>query len=760
MDFVDEFANLIGEEDIKNFVKDKANEYLFESIPRKDLAEYQKKGWEVQKEYKTKIRIKKQKAHNDYFEDRVWTLMANLGFKILNKDSNFKIVYSKDKSLSKQIDVFAANDEVVLIIECKSSETLKNKDFSQPINEIGHLRERIISRVKQVFGKEYRFAFLFCTNNCIVSEPDQNRMKDSNILWLNQDDIKYFEKLILSIKEATIYQFLGRIFAHQKIPKLKNTVPAIKGMMGGYPFYSFAIEPSTLLQISYVLHRMQTTEETLSTYQRIVSPKRIEDIRSFLDDGNFFPNAIIINIDQPKGQPLQFDLLEKNSYDAKTKIGILHLPQVYHCGYIIDGQHRLYGYAGSQYKDNNTIPVIAFENLPAEEQAKLFVDINSKQKTVKKNLLITLDAELRWNSPNKEDAVKALKSRLLQQLSEKQISPLYQLISIGENSSENAILTLSFLLSYGFGKTNFFGQLQKKTIIKAGYLCDKDDLSDASLRKAFSFLKDALNYVKELVPEQWNSSSPENPPFLLRNVGLSGLFRLFNDIFEYLENNQNIICNTTSAKTLFEKTKPFLEILAEQLQTVPESEIARMSRFYGSGGPEKVEREFQRLINEVNSDFNPPGLEEYIRDSSGRYNEEILTKQIDFFESCRKFIFDSLRKNFDDSWWDDGIPEKVRKACAIARIENGNQHELDYYIDKFSTLGEIVEGNWASLGKCFSDPEISSSKRKEKIKWLVKFDEFQDRVTKPDRDPITEKEYVLITATIDRVCKNIENNKL
>ena len=81
-------------------------------------------------------------------------------------------------------------------------------------------------------------------------------------------------------------------------------------MMGGYPFYSFAIEPSILLQISYVLHRMQTTEETLGTYQRIVSPKRIEDIRTFLDKGNFFPNAIIINIDQPKGQALRFDLVE------------------------------------------------------------------------------------------------------------------------------------------------------------------------------------------------------------------------------------------------------------------------------------------------------------------------------------------------------------------------------------------------------------------------------------------------------------------
>ena len=495
MKFEDEFKELIEPEDIKSYLKSKKDQYLYQAIPRSLLADYQANGWEIQKEYKTKLKIKKNKSQADYFEDRVWSLMANLGFKYMNKDSNFKIIYSKD--LRQQIDVFAATDEVVLIIECKSAENRKNKDFSKDINEFGALREKIINRVKQYFDGKPKFAFLFCTNNYIVSDPDQKRMKDNNILWLNQDDIQYFEKLIFSIKDATIYQFLGRIFAQQKIPNMKNKIPAIRGKMGGYSFYSFAVEPATLLQISYVLHRVQTSEETLNTYQRIVKPKRIAEIQSFLDNGNFFPNAIILNIDTLKGQPLQFDAVEKNNYDSQTQIGILHLPQNYHCAYIIDGQHRLYGYACSKYKESNTIPVIAFENLPSEEQAKLFVDINSKQKTVNKNLLNTLDADLRWNSSNKDDAIKALKSKLLQKLTEDQLSPLYKLISTGDNSSDNQTsLTLSYLCSYGFGKTNFFGQLQKKTIIKMGYLCDKEDLADASLKKAFLFLKDTLNLIK------------------------------------------------------------------------------------------------------------------------------------------------------------------------------------------------------------------------------------------------------------------------
>ena len=458
-----EFSQLIEQEDIKNCLKEKKDLYLYESIPKIRLAEYQNGGWEIQKEYKTKVRVKKEKLHGDYFEDRVWTLMANLGFKYLNKDSKFKITYDEEKGLEQQIDVFAANDEVVLVIECKSADKLKNKDFSKDINELGNLREGIIKRIKKHFDGTPRIAFLFCTNNCIVSDNDQQRMKSSKILWLNQDDIRYFENLTYSIKKATIYQFLGRIFAQQKILNMKSLVPAIRGKMGGYSFYSFAVEPSILLQISYVLHRVQTTEETLNTYQRIVKPNRIAEIQKFLDNGNFIPNAIILNIDTPKGQPLQFDPVEKRGYDAKTQVGILHLPQNYHCAYVIDGQHRLYGYAGSKYKETNTIPVIAFENLPSEKQANLFVDINSKQKSVNKNLLTTLDAELRWDSPNKDDAIKALKSKLIQKLAEDQSSPLYNSISMGDDSSGGKMnLTLSFLCMYGFGKTNFLGSFRKR----------------------------------------------------------------------------------------------------------------------------------------------------------------------------------------------------------------------------------------------------------------------------------------------------------
>lgn len=78
-----------------------------------------------------------------------------------------------------------------------------------------------------------------------------------------------------------------------------------------------------------------------------------------------------------------------------SKLGILHLPKRYRSAYIIDGQHRLYGYSDSPYAKTNSIPVVAFVDLDRQEQIKLFMDINENQKSVPKTLRVTLNADIK-----------------------------------------------------------------------------------------------------------------------------------------------------------------------------------------------------------------------------------------------------------------------------------------------------------------------------------------------------------------------------
>ena len=159
-------------------------------------------------------------------------------------------------------------------------------------------------------------------------------------------------------------------------------------------------------------------------------------MKNFIDEVDNFPNSLIISIDT-KGKDLQFDQSATKVEGALSKLGILHLPKKYHSAYIIDGQHRLYGYSDSIYAKSNTIPVVAFVNLDRSEQLKLFMDINENQKSVSKTLRVTLNRDMLWDSPNYNQRREALRSNIAQMCGEEQTSPLLGRIVIGEDEKNN-----------------------------------------------------------------------------------------------------------------------------------------------------------------------------------------------------------------------------------------------------------------------------------------------------------------------------------
>ena len=99
------------------------------SVKEEDLEDYQKNEWYFDKKLKTKIRIKKLKSIDERLENKLWSLFYRLGYHELNEGRNFQIKLSRKGSskISKQIDVFAKDDETVIIAECKSAKKIRRK---------------------------------------------------------------------------------------------------------------------------------------------------------------------------------------------------------------------------------------------------------------------------------------------------------------------------------------------------------------------------------------------------------------------------------------------------------------------------------------------------------------------------------------------------------------------------------------------------------------------------------------------------------
>ena len=111
---------LVSENEIRALKTKKNKPYIEISIAKSDLNSHLEDGWEMTKELKTKYKVIKNKPLDELFEDEVWCLLVSLGFKKLNRDRNFLIPYDNTGNLTQQIDVFAMDDETILLVECKA----------------------------------------------------------------------------------------------------------------------------------------------------------------------------------------------------------------------------------------------------------------------------------------------------------------------------------------------------------------------------------------------------------------------------------------------------------------------------------------------------------------------------------------------------------------------------------------------------------------------------------------------------------------
>jgi len=719
---------LITEKDISKELRKRKNRYIFDSVPIKSpelLKEKYNEGWEFDREYKTKTKIKKLKSQDAYFEDRVWTLFAKMGFNLLNKDRNFHLPYDKSNDkLTQQIDVFAKDDETVLLIECKSAIENKKGDFKKELEAMSGKIEGLMKTIKALFpDQKLKFKYILATQNYALSKPDIDRLHNLNGVHFDEETIDYYTNLFQQLGLASRYQLLGSLFFGQDIPELDNLVPAIKGKMGGHTYFSFSIEPEKLLKIGYVLHRNKANINMMPTYQRLIKKNRLRQVHTFIDEKKgYFPNSIIISIDTGKKGKLNFDRADTQVKSTISDLGILHLPKKYRSVYIIDGQHRLYGYANSIYKSTNTIPVVAFVDLDRSEQVRLFMDINENQKAVSKNLRLTLNADLLWTSVSYLDQFKALSSRIAIFLGETRLSPLFNKISIGEDKK---IITSEAIVN-ALKKSNFLGKVSKNKIEKLGTFY-KGDL-DTAYENLSKYLMISFEYLKENLKDEWESEDS----ILIINKGIFAIIKLLSDIVDFLLGDDRIKENS-SPNQIFEETKNYLDPIINFYKNMTSEKRIELKTSYGIGGDTKYWRTLQNAVRNTHKEFNPIGLDEFLLKEKKEYNTEAfeIIREIEtFFNKDFKI---RLENKFEDEWFDKGVPPKIQDSAVVMaqqkKRETGKKvepwdclHVIDYREIALKNWRDIFEKDYTRPG----EKKISGGKD-AKTKWIVELNRLRNQ---------------------------------
>lgn len=722
---------LVPQKSIRREITARLDDHSYKKIPKALQGDHEAEGWVFHKALTKDVWMRRRKSHDVAFEDRVWAMFASLNFPNMNADRKFVLPYGAAPNETKQIDVFAADAEVVVVVECKSTEVPARHAFKSEVEAIQGVRGGLIKTIKREYPY-HKIKFLLATNNYGLTDNTADRIKVADVVHMDEDTVDYYLDLANYLGKAARFQMLGWLCGGERIPGLNTDVPAIEGKMGGHRYYSFMIEPERLLKLAYVLHRHKANSSLMPTYQRLIKKGRLKKVAEFVDNGGFFPNSLVLNIESGK-KDLRFD--KKYGEGDEAKLGVLRLPQMFRAAYVIDGQHRLYGYAETEIASTELIPVVAFVDLPREAQSRLFMEINENQKAVPKNLRSTLNANLLWDSDDLAQQAQAMRLRIAEALEDTKTSPLRGRIVLGEDRATNQRCITIEALNQGIDRGRFIGSFKGTLIKDAGSFYRGD--RDATFQHLVEFFELCFARLRDGLPGQFTLGKSEGG-FVFMNVGVTAFLRVLGDIVDELIAAGDIDPLQQSTSGVYAAVEPYIDIIVQYLNALPRDEAQELRGKFGSSGQVKYWRALQKALADAVPGFEPDGLADYLLDQDKKNNEEAYKIIRDVEQFLKKDVRERLEDRFGANWYKDGVPKKAYLEAVNLATEKNLEKEpgdsdLDWwdciYLRAYEQIFKQEHALWVELfSEQYSRPEDEgkSGGWKARSDWVARLNKIRN----------------------------------
>ena len=192
--------NILTGEDITSNLRKRSNKFTYASysknLPKESRDKRKKKleddGYQYDKSLTSHIRFKKEKSIEDgtQLEDRVWSLLAKMGFDEMSGPRPFTIPISDN--LSPEIDVFAKDSSTTLIVSCKDSMqfSLKSTVLKTELEKIKAEKQDIDSAINKRYPEPTPFkGYVIITRNHEWSKENLERAKNWGIAIVTENKL-------------------------------------------------------------------------------------------------------------------------------------------------------------------------------------------------------------------------------------------------------------------------------------------------------------------------------------------------------------------------------------------------------------------------------------------------------------------------------------------------------------------------------------------------------------------------------------------
>ena len=325
----------------------------------------------------------------------------------------FEITSNINISLPKKgdIDLVCYDSETIIYIEVKNGENVEGQFdhfLVKRLDDLEYLKKQSTG-FKNLTTTQVKY--LFFAPKCFSKTLDKLNKKKSNqpdtsdIFVLR--NLNEFMELSTQVLPSYAKRELLRTLGVTPPKSDEITVSAIQSKILGNKalMYQFTCSAKSLAKFASVPRRSENHKNT-NNYQRLVKGSRLKEIASqHISLKKDFVNNVILKLDKENITFKSYEAVLKKHItnyispnDIKT--GSLTIAMNYNSAFIIDGQHRLLSYLLSE--NDGLIRVSGLVVDDKIQEARYFVDINSKASKVSQNLIWDLHGDL---SPESDEGM-------------------------------------------------------------------------------------------------------------------------------------------------------------------------------------------------------------------------------------------------------------------------------------------------------------------------------------------------------------------
>jgi len=455
------------------------------------------------------------------------------------------------------------------------------------LSKLEETKSILNSLVRQEFGNKKLLLLFAIKDKRDLNDTIQKRASNAGIRIIDEREIDYYLKLSKEAGIGIFYQFFS-VIAPSLLAVDNRDVLAIKVKEGKRTKYIFSINPQELLERAFVSHReLNSPEQSLIGYQRMLRKKKLKEIAEYIKLNDGFPSPIIVSLKGEVFKPLPKDKDKHHEQHEDIEFGTLCLPAKPRTIYVVDGQHRLYGYTLLERDSKYYINVIAYKGLRGVDEGTMFVDINLKQTKVPSQLLWELYPDIL--SPSEDDYHKAVISRAVEEIA----------------TSPSAKGKIEHISSGAKGDISFptlCSEIERVGLVTRGGAGIIGGIIGNNWDDQTKRLTIILGAFFDVIESFEDSYHDVNRRFFLQNTGIVPLIRILGKTCKEIQSEQPSLLRSGKQK-ISDALNPYLNILYEYYGKKNPDELDKLKKRVGGSGFNDTEDEMDDLIRKVYTSF-------------------------------------------------------------------------------------------------------------------------------------------------------------